>query len=177
MTEPTYDELEDGLAIDENGLDQAIMQQPDLFHRVAKASALWSSRRDAAKQQVTETEARVDAEIRHDLEVEGTRVTEAAVASAKAINRDVLAARTSHLEISTAAAEWSALKEAYQQRSYSLSNLTDLYVAGYFTDFMQPRTQARNAQDLRNRDAAEGRQAMNELRQQRTLQTRKVTRE
>ena len=134
----SIEELEQGLPIDEHDLNGALLRQPDLLYKVSKELTLQTSRRDAAKQMLAEVEAEVDAAIRHDAQVNDEKITEKEVASQKILDKDVQDAEKELLRLSLAVGQLGALKEAYQQRSYALRGLIDLYVANYFGDASSP---------------------------------------
>lgn len=125
-------QLEQALLIDENELDQAIKVQSELFYRVAKRLALVISKRDAAKQEVSETEARLSVKIRHDAEVAEEKVTEKSIESQVRLHKDMEVASDELLAMNSEVGKLAALKEAYQQRNYMLKALVDLYISGYF---------------------------------------------
>jgi hypothetical protein len=128
------DYLESKLAIDEHALDEACVQQPDLFYRAAKSYALCVSQRDAAKQALSEVEARADSQIRHDGEVAGDKLKEREVESMVLLDRDVMAAKRVLAELNERVGILGALKEAYSQRGYVIKELAGLWVAGYYSE-------------------------------------------
>jgi hypothetical protein len=128
------EELQSTLRIDQNALEDAAAQHPELFYRVASEYALTTSLRDQAKQDLSETEAKADSRIRHDIEVAGDKVTEKAVESAKLLDGQVTKARDRLMRLNQEVGEWSALKEAFQQRGYVLRDLVQLYLSRYYSD-------------------------------------------
>ena len=125
--------LEAKLIIDEHALDIALREHPDLFYKVASALALAISNRDEAKQNVDEIEAEVDAELRRAAAVSGEKTTEKEVESNKKVDKRVKTANDKFLEEKYTTAKWTALKDAYEQRSYALSKLVDLFLANYYS--------------------------------------------
>jgi hypothetical protein len=160
-------ELEKGLQIDEDDLDQALLHQPDLFYRVAKAYAILNSRKDAAKQNVLEAEAMADLEIRTAYEKQKRREdddkrkspTAPQIAAEVRLNVKVRRAINDMLQLSSAAAQYAALKEAYEQRSYALKELCNLASeSAYSNRSYGPREDALNRRaDQNRRDMAEAR--------------------
>lgn len=126
-------ELEAALRIDEDGLDEALTEQPELFYRVSKAYAIEASRRDAAKQAVQDAEAEADVDARADVADQGKKTTETEIKALVQTDKRVVAARRRFAELAESTAKLAALKEAYQQRSYALKDLAGLYVANYYT--------------------------------------------
>lgn len=127
----TFEDLENGLQIDRNALDEGIIQQPDFFYRVAKMLAMAISQRDEAKTQVAEAEAEADQRIRSHIR-EDEKVTEGDVKAQIRTDKKVKAAITKHLDLVREVNELDALKEAYKQRSYAFNQLNDLQMMGYF---------------------------------------------
>ena len=158
--EISIEELEEGLPIDEHALDEALLRQPDFLYQVSKRLALQTSRRDSAKQLLTETEARVDAEIRNDAYKADEKITEKEVSSQKILNKEVQTAERQLLNLNLIVGQLNALKEAYQQRSYMLRELTSLYIANYYGD--APTKDA--ARQMRDADARNAKEGMNRMR-------------
>lgn len=140
--------LETRLAIDEYALDVALREHPDLFYQVASELALAISRRDEAKQEVDEVEATVDKELRRSAAMAGDKITEKEVESNKKLDKKVQTANDNFLEKRLEAAKWTALKEAYEQRSYALSKLVELHLANYSSDVGE-RSQKEASQNLK----------------------------
>lgn len=163
-------DLEALLAIDENGLEEALRDQPTLFYRISKAYALEVSRRDAAKQALADAEARADLDIRDEArEDEATarrnkdeskiKLTESEVKARVALDGNVVRARDALASRSETLARLTALREAYQQRSYALKDLASLYIANYYT--ASEHTAGRT---IRDRQAEDNRRAMDAAR-------------
>ncbi len=127
-------DLEKGLLIDEHALEQALMEQPSIFYKVSSMLADAISERDAAKQDKETLEARVDGKIRQVAELGGEKVTEKLIEGRKILHKDVIDLSKELLELNKSVGQLSALKESFQQRSYVLNKLTDLYIANYYGD-------------------------------------------
>jgi hypothetical protein len=162
ITTPSIADLEKGLHIDENSLDDELVIHPDLFYRVTKQLTLLISQRDAADQEKKEIEARIDAQLRHDAEVTDTKTTERQIESDKRRDKDVIKATDRLLELNKQVGQWQALKEAFMQRSYMLKAMCDLYVAGYFGANLDSSTSR-----MKEHDAENNRREMDRLRRQR----------
>lgn len=137
------EELEPGLQIDEHALDEALQEQPDLFYRVSKDLALLTSRRDAAKQNVSEVEAQVDLEVRSGAAKRDEKIPEREVDAQKRLHPKVKAAVAQMLQLNSAVGQLAALKEAFQQRSWVLKDLVGLYIANYYSDKSQSGDESR----------------------------------
>ncbi len=134
MNDKIISDLEKGLLIDEHALEYALMDQPSIFYKVASLLADSISERDAVKQDKEIAEARVDARIRHDAEVSGEKITEKLIEGRKILHKDVAGVSNELLRLNAIVGKLLALKDAFQQRSYVLNKLTDLYIANYYGD-------------------------------------------
>lgn len=128
------EDLERGLRFDRNDLDTALMEQPDFFFRVAREFAVNESRRDAAKQWAEEIKAEADQVIRSDASGRGEKISETQVLNRVLLNRSYAKANDNYFDWKQLTAKWSALKEAYTQRSYALKDMVQLYATGYYGD-------------------------------------------
>ena len=142
-------ELEDKLQINQHALDEALREHPDLFYKVASELALAISNRDEAKQNLDELEAEVDIDIRKEAAVSGEKTTETQILSMKKIDKRVKAANDTFLAERMNTGKWTALKEAYESRSYALSKLVDLYLASYFSTQEDKKTNGAAFRDTR----------------------------
>ena len=151
--------LEAKLAIDEHALDVALREHPDTFYRVAMELALAISNRDEAKQDLEEIESEVDMELRKDAAVSGAKTTEKEIESNKKADARVKHANDKFLAEKYETAKWTALKDAFEQKSYALSKLVDLHLANYYSshDSVKPSTTLR---DIKDAKAEEVKQAM-----------------
>lgn len=154
------EELEAGLLIDEEALEEALFQQPDLFYRVSKQLAMTISLRDGLKQDKEDTEARVDAKLRHEAEVNDEKITEREIDSKKRLDKDVSKASRELLRLNTEVGKLTALKESFQQRSFVLNKLVDLFTAGYFGDV----NHSRSVNKVKDHGYEASRQAMSKMR-------------
>lgn len=125
-------ECRDALKIDRNALDEMLVKQAQIFHDVSLAFAMAVSRRDKAHEDMRRVEAAVSSKIRIRLEKDDEKVTEARVKADCMKDAAFMAARDADLVATQTANEWEALKESFKQRSYMLSELAGLYVAGYW---------------------------------------------
>lgn len=136
--------LKAGLKINEHALDIALRNHPDLFYDVGLELALAISNRDEAKQDLEEIEAQVDMELRRAAAASGEKTTEKEIESNRKVDKRVIAANDKFFEQKLNAANLSALKEAYEQKSYALSKLVDLYLAAYYSSNEDKKTGAVN---------------------------------
>jgi len=123
--------LRNRLAINENRLDQALIEQPELYRKVAEAHVSALADRDAAKLYLDEKEAAVSLEIRDSLKDEGGRPTEGRIAQLMQNDPAIQKAQRKLLDRRRTADLWLALKEAYHQRSFMLRELVAIRLAEY----------------------------------------------
>lgn len=161
----TIKDYEKALLVDEHALNEELQHQPDLFYRVSKLLLNAISERDAAKQDLVELEARVDAEIRKDASVSGERVTEKEVESQKKLNPKVTKAIRDLHALQLQVAKYTALKEAYMQRANVLRDFVTLYSANYFSDASNGSSRARLMQ-------AKGAAAQQRVREERRARSK-----
>ena len=128
------DRLAEGLGIDQHQLDQELVDNGVKFHKIADAVALATSRRDAALDELKETEAEVDESIRVGIEKdEGKKKpSEDAIKKMIVVHKDTIAARSRLRNREEDLARLIALKESYNQRSYAIKDLVSLHLAAYF---------------------------------------------
>jgi predicted nucleic acid-binding Zn-ribbon protein len=151
--EPTMQELELGIKIDQHQLEIECCRQPDLYYRVATRVATETSLRDAAKERLADVEAEADSEVRRAAIEEQTKITENYVESKKRVHPSVQEARQDYFELKKSVDLWTALLEAFSQRSYMLKTLGELYVANYYSDTSQTGVATGNAHAARAREA------------------------
>lgn len=130
--ELSYDELREKLVLDKHALDDAIEDQPELFHIVALQVARAISVKDGLKRTLDITKADVADRLRSEKIAASQKVVETKIAQDVLIDQlykdaaDVLSDARVEVE------RWSALKESYNQRSYMIRELGSLYIAGYW---------------------------------------------
>ena len=159
-TSPDLEDLEAGLSIDENALDDAVQHQPDFFYQVAKQLALAESRRDAAKQSVGDAEAHQDYVVRKAAANSEGRTTEKQIEAQVRMSPEVMKATQVYLKLKEEVNLLSALKEAYQARGYALNKLVELWLGGYFGDVNTNRTSSA----IKDRQAENNKREMPRLR-------------
>ncbi len=160
------DEYAEFLLIDKHNLDTALVEQGSVYYNVGIAYANAISARDYAKAELDKAKADADKVIRQTALTENERLTEAQVANR--ILEDTLyrAAHDEYLEWKLIADKWLALKESFEQRSYSLKELCQLWASNYYAD-TSVQSERHEAVD---RVAAEARVAEAEIRKLRRAQ-------
>lgn len=129
----TLDDLKNKLTIDEHALEIALREHPQLMYDAGMQLATSISQRDESKQKLDEIEALVDKELRQAAATSGEKTTEKEIESNKKLDKRVKAANDDFLESKLTAQQWQVLKDSFEQRSYALSKLVDLYIANYYS--------------------------------------------
>lgn len=158
----TLEELETGLRIDEHALDDALVNHPDMFYRVSKQLAMLVSQRDAKKQELAEEEAKADGDIRETALKHKDKTTDTAVKQLIRLDKDVVRVSRELIDLNRQVGSWTALKEAFQARSYVLKDLVSLYIANYYTGNQDGGASGRA---LRNHNASHVRDELRTRRQ------------
>jgi len=155
--EDNIQRLETGLQIDEHALDEALQYQPDLFYRVSARLSHLISERDYAKQELEEIEAEVSVRLRLEAEKEKTKLSVAECEALKTIDSEVVKASRKMLDLQRMVGQYSALKEAFNQRSYALKDLVALHIANYYSDSAQSNQQRKERYEEDRRALKEAR--------------------
>ncbi len=143
------------LTINKDSLDEDITIQSDLFFRVSEAYAFACSRRDAAKEQIKQVDAKTDLDIREAAVEAEVKLTEKKIENAVAASEEHLEAASEHLDCIEEANIFGSLKEAFSQRSYMLRELVELYCVGYYSDPDYVRNKSEMRENAR-RDRLDG---------------------
>lgn len=136
-------ELDEFLLIDKNALDDALIKHPDLIYRVSNMIVERVSQRDAAKQDLSETEALVDAEVRRNAQVAEEKITADQVKAEIKVNKKVIAAVDKLADLTYRVNQWGALKEAFIARGHVLRDLVSLHGNNYWSDASSGRAASR----------------------------------
>ena len=152
------EQMEGALQISEHDLDEALLQQPQLYFQVSRQLALTTSLRDAAKQNLAIVEARTDLNIRRAAREKKLDQTEKEVKSQVIMHLDMEKANKALLALELEHDEWQAMEKAFDQRMKALSKLVDLYLKNYWAESGLTRDQdsmkSHNANLARNDMAA-----------------------
>lgn len=153
--EDTLAKLKGYLAIDRNDLDTCLMQQPEVYYRVAEALTQASAARDALKLRFEEETARQDQNIRQHAVRMDEKLTETAVQQKLRLLPVIQELQQDLLEKRSEVENLTALKESFQQRSFMLRELVALVIAqGRDLALEGGANQARTALAERNRAEA-----------------------
>jgi len=140
------DRLKVRLRIDKYDLDNELVEQPVLIHKVAEGHALAMSDRDAQKEYLKHIEGRINIRVRSEMIEAGTeKPTKEQIVSAVNVDPEWQRERQKFLDLSTLVDRWFALLDAYRARGYALHNLNASIVsqrkaeAGQFEYDDEPR--------------------------------------
>ena len=128
----TFEELEHALQIDLTQLDTVRVQHVMLYYDVCKGFRTALDARDKAKKTLKEVYGEQYFEARTKIEDTGNKPTEAMITAQLEMIPECQEVNTDLLDKESKLNSWTALKDAYEQRSYALSSLVELYLAGYF---------------------------------------------
>lgn len=123
----------DRLLIDKNNLDGELIEQPQVFFDVSHEFSMAVSRRDKAKEEIARTAAKVSQNIRRNALDKGEKITETAISQLVDLDDSYQETVDEHIELVAKASDAQAMKEAFQQRSYVLKDLVNLYLAQYYS--------------------------------------------
>jgi hypothetical protein len=125
------DELRASLRIDPNDIDQALEEQAEIFDRVAEAYEIACSQRDLAEAELKEVDAELMQQVRKRINKEESSKKKADKTTDTAIKEEVYLmpavkqARLRLIDAKLTAGRWKALKEAFEQRSYMITGVTN----------------------------------------------------
>lgn len=149
------------LQIDRDGLDEALIRQPQLIFEVSEARARAVSYRDGLKDDLKRISAEAIADMREEALKEGKKVTETQLAADVNRHPAVVKATREYNAACFEADQWEALKQAFHDRTHILRELADLWIAGYFTS----SSVRASSNDVRNQEYNENRAKLREARQ------------
>jgi hypothetical protein len=141
------EEFRERLTVDRNALDEALLEQPELYWLVSEAYVSACAKRDTAYDNIKTIDAELDKSIRVNFEKSGKKVTDKVVLSETLAHADHQNAVYEHLTLKEQAEKLGALKESYSQRSYVLKELVNLYVSGYYAQSSVDRESSRAVDD------------------------------
>lgn len=129
MAPEMLDQLQEQLAIDRDDLDSSLADQPNLYFHVADVYSRALADREKAQSELSKMKAKIDNEIRYRIAEEGVKRTEGSIEKEMKGDERYHEARAEWEDRAALAERWGALKESYQQRSFMLRELVQLYIA------------------------------------------------
>ena len=132
--EREYKGFSSKLRLDVHDLDQAIIEQPEYFHKVATITAALLDIRDSHKEILVEGDSIIAKELKlaYDRRVE--KYTNQSIQYEVTADRRHKKAAEALNYLKGQVNKWFALKEAYEQRARMLSHLVKLWIANYYSD-------------------------------------------
>jgi len=127
----TYQELQDRITINADNLDEEIIAQPSLYHRIAAYAVRMNAERDQAKEEMKNAEAQASLNARARLSKSGEKVTEGIVQAEMREDHEFTEAIQKYLNKSGDADLAQSLREAFIQRSHCLRDLVNLTTCGW----------------------------------------------
>lgn len=120
------------LKIDLNGLDECLVEQPQVFFEIAEEVAYAISRRDGFAAEIKEQRAIRREQLRQDILDSGGKPTEKALDALTDSDKVVLEVQTDARAAAQDVGRLEALREAFRQRSHALRDLVQLHLAGHY---------------------------------------------
>jgi hypothetical protein len=147
----SFEELEQALQIDLNNLDEARVNHVQLFYAVSKGYRSALDARDRVKKDQKEIYGEKYFEAKNLVETEHGKSTEALIKAQLDILSPCKDINSALLQTEVDLNAWTALRDAYEQRSFALSSLIELYLAGYFgtvsAEVVSPKSKDNRAND------------------------------
>lgn len=134
IPQPSFDELEQGLLIDEHNLRRDCVQHSVLMYQISRQLNALESQRDFTKKRLDALEASAAKRIRRDAEQADVKVTVSEVNSEVALDMEVMAASTEILELGEQIGHHKALRDAYIHRRDMLKELVSMELRDYYSD-------------------------------------------
>jgi hypothetical protein len=132
-TEDVTEDIQKVLQINKYKLDEEAVSQPSYFYRysemLAEAKQMLAEREDFLKLTLAEK----DSEVREGFRVSGVKFTEAVVANSVESLQEVQSARKQTRQAQGVVAKLSIAVQALDHKRDAIRNLTQLFVAGYFS--------------------------------------------
>ena len=134
MNNILLDEARELLMIDKHSLDIECQTQADIFFNVSENAVLVVSKRDAAKEFMSQEDARVANSIRIHAEKAGEKLTEAKLQQMITTHPDHIQVTSDYMKAKLEADNWNILKESFLMKASMLKELCALYINKYYSD-------------------------------------------
>lgn len=123
-----FSELADAIKIDKHDLDEDLVRQPSLYHRVGQNYAFAAALRDNKK---NERDTRRNSAMEELRESTTEKMSETRLASLVALDSEYIYLDEEYQKLCVLAARWASLREDYHSRGFALRELAALWIAGY----------------------------------------------
>ena len=127
-----YEDLKAALKVSKHRLDDHFEEQAQLNSTIGEEHERAIRERDYAKQNLDETEALVDAEVRAEVAKSGEKITETAIKNRITLHPRIKKLEREVLDLTQEVGRWASLRESFRQRSDALKGLTGLHGQNYF---------------------------------------------
>lgn len=128
----TYDELRKGRKFDKFALDNAWVEQSNLFYHASEGQTLAIALRDRAEHEMKVAVARIELEVRDQMVADGEKLTEATVKAKIRTDPEYGSVHVAYIRACEEANRWISLVNTMRQRADALKGLTALHNAGYY---------------------------------------------
>lgn len=125
----TLAEGEKALGIDPDDLDNSLMEHADIYYHIADAAVLAAARRDQCKTRLEIATAELDDQLRKAAQAKEEKITEALLEKRLRLQPRIQELTQEHLDLKVEADRWTALKDAFVQRSFMLRELVARQIA------------------------------------------------
>ncbi len=128
-TENQREEIRAKLRIDEDDMDTCLVEHSEYFHKAAEQVTEAAAVRDGLKLQLEELQANLDRDIRARNLRDDIKMSETGLSNTIKTTPRYQELQAKYMAAVKTAADWSTLKEAFQQRSYMLRELNQRQIA------------------------------------------------
>lgn len=149
----TLNEARLALQLDKADLDEEMVRHPMLLAEVGRRHIESNNERDRAKDRLEEIEAHAYLVERKKAEA---KATDYAIKAAARTSKEVIQAQEDYRDAKEEAAQWDVIWSAFQQRSFMLNKLAELWTTQYYSSdsYQRPsyqREQPKNRKDKTSR--------------------------
>lgn len=141
-------DYEKDLEIDKYDLFKEWLKQPQLFYRYSRMAEDATNEEEKAKERLSVVDAELDKELRHNAEMNETKITEKSISSEITLNRKHQEAVEYYLEKKHEARILDkAVVRAMDHRKKALEKLVDLEISGYNAAPKEPKGKGINIKE------------------------------
>lgn len=148
---PTIADLEPALTPDKDDLDEEHIRQPELIFQCGRGHAAAAEHLELMKHEADITLATLDKKLREELTARSEKFSETSLAKMIDLDESMQTARKDLIQAKFILANWSALVEGFRAKSFSLRELSELYVANYFQTESSKAGHAKARDEVANR--------------------------
>lgn len=123
----------EGTRINKEDLDNEIMSMGQFVYEVGYLASLTAADKQSADHNVKYMYAKLDTDIRRQLQEQGIKMTEGKIDAEIKIDPSYLDAQRQAVEAGLLHDEAVSLREAYRQKGYLLKEMADMVIQGFTT--------------------------------------------